>query len=134
MPDEMSDRIAGVILGTLAGDALGLPREGMSRRRAARVFGGAPLRHKFLFGRGMMSDDTEHACLTAEALLAHPDNPTACAGPLAWKLRFWLLGLPAGVGFGTLRAILKLWVGFPRNLLFMLTVLAHGFRRVLPPY
>jgi ADP-ribosylglycohydrolase len=30
-------------------------------------------------------------------------------------LRYWLLGLPAGVGFGTLRAILKLWIGFPSN-------------------
>ncbi|HPS03706.1 MAG TPA: ADP-ribosylglycohydrolase family protein, partial [Candidatus Sumerlaeota bacterium] len=27
-------------------------------------------------------------------------------------LRWWLLGLPAGVGYATLRAILKLWVGF----------------------
>jgi ADP-ribosylglycohydrolase len=113
MTDETNDRFAGAILGTLVGDALGLPREGMSARRAARVFGGAPLRHRFLFGRGMMSDDTEHTCLTAQALLAHPDNPTAFAKSLAWKLRFWLLGLPAGVGFGTLRAILKLWIGFP---------------------
>jgi ADP-ribosylglycohydrolase len=113
MVAEESDRIAGVILGTLAGDALGLPREGMSGRRAAQVFGGAPLRHRFLFGRGMMSDDTEHTCLTAQAMLAHPDDPAAFARSLAWKMRFWLLGLPAGVGYGTLRAILKLWVGFP---------------------
>jgi ADP-ribosylglycohydrolase len=32
---------------------------------------------------------------------------------LAWKLRWWLLCLPAGIGFATLRAILKLWLGFP---------------------
>jgi len=113
MTTEGNDRLEGVILGTLVGDALGLPREGMSMRRAARVFGGTPLRHRFLFGRGMMSDDTEHACLTAQAMLAHPDEPAAFAKSLAWKLRLWLLGLPAGVGFGTLRAILKLWVGFP---------------------
>ena len=33
----------------------------------------------------------------------------------AWRLRFWLLGLPAGIGFATLRSILKLWLGFPAN-------------------
>jgi ADP-ribosylglycohydrolase len=31
---------------------------------------------------------------------------------LAWKLRWWLLCIPAGIGFATLRAILKLWLGF----------------------
>ncbi len=115
MKNKKNNRIEGVILGTLVGDALGLAREGMSGRRAARVFGGAPLRHRFLCSRGMMSDDTEHACLTAQAMLAHPDEPAAFARSLAWKLRFWLLGLPAGVGFGTLRAILKLWIGFPAS-------------------
>ena len=32
---------------------------------------------------------------------------------LAWKLRLWLLGLPAGIGLATLKAILRLWLGFP---------------------
>src|SRR5882724_9081923 len=31
---------------------------------------------------------------------------------LAWKLRWWLVGVPAGIGLGTLRSILKLWMGF----------------------
>jgi ADP-ribosylglycohydrolase len=61
----------------------------------------------------MVSDDTEHACMTAQALLAHPDDAQACARSLAWRLRFWLLGLPAGVGLGTGRAICKLWIGVP---------------------
>jgi ADP-ribosylglycohydrolase len=33
-----------------------------------------------------------------------------------WRLRFWLLGLPAGIGLATLRAIVKLWIGFPPRL------------------
>ena len=33
---------------------------------------------------------------------------------LAWRLRWWLLGLPAGAGMATARAICKLWHGaFP---------------------
>ena len=106
------DRLTGSLLGLAVGDALGLPMEGMSPRRAARVFRG-PLRHRLVLGRGMLSDDTEHACMTAQALLAARGDADRFARSLAWRLRWWLLGLPAAVGFGTLRAILKLWMGFP---------------------
>jgi len=63
----------------------------------------------------MMSDDTEHCLLVAQALLTYPNNPLAFQRCLAWKLRFWVLGLPAGVGLATARSILKLWVGFPAS-------------------
>lgn len=111
----MNDResMTGVILGTAVGDAIGLPREGLSARRAARLFGLAPLGHRLLMGRGMVSDDTEHTCMVAQALLASKGDPDAFARSLAWKLRWWLLGLPAGVGSATARSILKLWLGFP---------------------
>jgi ADP-ribosyl-[dinitrogen reductase] hydrolase len=108
-----ADQIAGVLLGTAVGDALGLPREGLSRRRAERLFGPPPLTYHFFFGRGFVSDDTEHACMTAQALWHHPHDADAFARSLAWRLRFWLLGLPAGIGSATLRGILKLWIGFP---------------------
>jgi ADP-ribosyl-[dinitrogen reductase] hydrolase len=107
------DKIAGVILGVAVGDALGLPREGLSRQRASRLFGDPPLRHSFLFGRGMVSDDTEHTCMIGQALLQAPDDVDGFARSLAWRLRFWLLGLPAGTGRATLRSVLKLWLGFP---------------------
>jgi ADP-ribosyl-[dinitrogen reductase] hydrolase len=107
------ESIIGVILGTAVGDAIGLPREGLSARRAARLFGSAPLGHRLLPGHGMISDDTEHTCMVAQALLASRGDPDGFARSLAWKLRWWLLGLPAGVGSATARSILKLWIGFP---------------------
>lgn len=110
---DRTDRIAGVILGTAVGDALGLPREGLSRTRATKLFGNPPLRHRFLLGRGMMSDDTEHTCMTGQALLHAPEDVGAFARSLAWRLRFWLLGLPAGTGRATLQSVGKLWLGFP---------------------
>jgi ADP-ribosylglycohydrolase len=110
------DAIAGALLGTLVADALGLPREGLSPQRALRLFGGAPLRHRLFLGRGVGSDDTEHACMVGQALLAAPEDPEAFARSLAWRLRGWLLGLPAGVGWATLRATVKLWLGFPPRL------------------
>jgi len=96
--------IIGCILGTAVGDALGLPYEGVAPRRAKRLLG-PPDRYRFLFGHGMISDDTEHTCMVAmsekSTLKAPRVNPIAI---------------------------------LPRNILFLFVVLCHGFRRVAPPY
>ncbi len=86
-------------------------QKGLSKNRIERRWRGI-WRHRFVLGRGMCSDDTEHTFFVAQALLEHPDDPVAFQRCLAWKLQLWLLGLPAGIGLATLRAILKLWVGF----------------------
>ena len=101
----------GSLLGTAVGDAIGLPYEAMSARRAARLLG-SPDRHRFVFGRGMGSDDTEHTVMVAQALIASGAEPAAFAHDLGWRMRWWLLGLPAGIGFATMRALIKLWLGF----------------------
>ena len=61
----------------------------------------------------MVSDDTEHTWMTAQALLVSGGDPERFGHSLAWKLRGWLLCLPAGVGFATLWATLRLWMGLP---------------------
>ncbi len=105
------DRLAGVLFGTAVGDAIGLPAEGMSRQRLKKIYHGK-WRHKFFFHSGMISDDTEHTIFVSQCLLAHAKSPYRFGKRFSWCLRWWLLSLPAGVGFATLRAILKLWVGF----------------------
>ncbi len=82
------------------------------RGHGPRNFLAKALEHALFFKRGMVSDDTEHACMVAQAAIASAGDPHRFARSLAWKLRFWLLGAPAGVGFATLRAGLKLWCGF----------------------
>jgi ADP-ribosylglycohydrolase len=108
-----AERLTGLLLGQAVGDALGLPREGLRPERARRFFGGAPLTHRLLLGRGMISDDTDHACMTAQALLASRGDVERFSRSLGWRLRGWFLTLPSGIGFATLRSILKLWLGFP---------------------
>jgi ADP-ribosylglycohydrolase len=103
--------IVGCILGTAVGDAIGLPYEGLSRRRAAKLFG-QPERHRFFFGRGMVSDDSEHTCMVAQALIASGGDVDSFRQHLGWRFRLWLLGIPAGIGMATLRSILRLWIGF----------------------
>ncbi|MBI5093234.1 MAG: ADP-ribosylglycohydrolase family protein [Candidatus Hydrogenedentes bacterium] len=108
----MADKhVVGAILGTAVGDALGLPYEGLSRDRALRLLG-PPDRHRFFLGRGMLSDDTEHTCMVAQSLIEAGGDMTVFRRRFAYRLRVWLLGVPAGVGFATLRALLRLWIGY----------------------
>ncbi len=108
----MQERLAGIVLGTAVGDALGVPAEGLAPARRRRMWPG-PWRYRFLFGRGMTSDDTDHTFFVAQSLLREPADADAFQRRLARRLRWWLAGLPAGVGWATLRACLKLWIGFP---------------------
>lgn len=102
--------ITGAILGTAVGDALGLPYEGLSARRAAKLLG-EPDRHRLFLRRGMVSDDTEHACMTMQALVAAGDDVDRFTRELAKRLRWWLVAMPAGAGLATVRATLRLWRG-----------------------
>ena len=106
------DAHVGCLLGTAVGDALGLPLEGLHPRRILRLTGGE-VRHRLLPGTGMLSDDTEQSAFVAQALAEAGGDPDRFARRLARRLRWWLLGLPAGIGLATLRAIVKLWLGFP---------------------
>jgi len=103
--------IIGCLLGTAIGDAVGLPCEALSKQRQEKLFPdlNGP---RLLFGRGMVSDDTEHSCMVAQALIVSGGEAKKFVQSLAWRLRCWLLGLPAGIGLATLRSLLKLWVGF----------------------
>ena len=109
--NSLQARLKGLLLGTAIGDALGLPAENLSRERILRLWKGE-WKMRLVFGRGMISDDTEHTLMVAQALLSHPDDPAAFQRSLAWKLRWWFAGLPGGVGYATARACLKLWLGF----------------------
>lgn len=101
----------GCILGTALGDSIGLPYEGLSKRRTTRLLG-EPDRHWFLLQRGMISDDTEHTVMVAQALIATQDSDSFCRF-LARKFRFWLAMIPAGIGLATLKSIVRLWFGVP---------------------
>lgn len=102
----------GVLLGTAVGDALGLPAENLSPERIRHLWKG-DWRMRLVFGRGMISDDTEHTLMVAQTLLSHADDEAAFQRSLAWKFRWWFASLPGGVGLATAKACLKLWMGFP---------------------
>ena len=105
--------VEGVLIGTAVGDALGLPHEGLGPERIAKRLTRGGLRHGMLGGRGLLSDDTEHASMVARALAQSRGDGEAFARSFAAQLRRWLLSLPPGIGLATLRASVRLCLGLP---------------------
>lgn len=109
----MNQQLYGALLGTAVGDAYGLPFEGLSPQRIAKM---SPQKALFrlipLINGGMVSDDTEHAVMTVQAYIESSGNPLIFKQSLRRHLRYWLLRLPAGIGLATLRSIIKMWLGF----------------------
>lgn len=103
-------RLAGVLLGTALGDALGLPAERLSPRAIARRWGRIERFH--LLGRtGFVSDDTEQAALLAQSLARHPDDLERCVQDFRRALLGWSLRLPFGAGKATLQACIRIALG-----------------------
>lgn len=95
------------------GDSLGLPVEGLSPRGLS----GDQWRQSFVGGWGITSDDTQHAVITFQAIYEAGRHPEKFRKVIGRKLAVWFLCLPPGIGFATLRACLKLCLGFraPRS-------------------
>ncbi len=104
------DLLYAALLGGALGDSIGLPSEGMNARRIAKLSRG-PLRQRLIFGKGMVSDDTEHAVMTMLSLSEADHDSQRFAKRLAGRLRWWFAAIPAGIGLATARSILKLWIG-----------------------
>ena len=108
------ERLEGVLLGTAVGDALGLPLEGLSAQTVARRF--APVtRYRLLGTTGFVSDDTEQSALVAQALAAHPRDVGLVVRRFRRSLLGWLLRLPWGIGWATLRSCVRIALGLRRS-------------------
>lgn len=98
------------LLGLMLGDTIGLTYEGMRPKRIHKINKGK-FQQSLLFGWGMVSDDTEHAIITARSF-CKTHSPETFAKSLTWGLRWWFLRLPGGVGIATSRALIKSCLGF----------------------
>lgn len=105
-----SDSVFASLVGSAAGDALGLPYENLSASRSTKLLG-PPDRFRMALGRGMVSDDAEHACMTAAAFASYGGDIERFRRDLARRLRWWILAAPPGVGLATLKSIVRLWLG-----------------------
>lgn len=108
--EQRSEAIHGLLLGIAIGDSLGLPREGLTRRAAARIFGVPPLKYRLWPGAGFYSDDTQLAFIAAQAVLQSRSQQDTFHRQFLRRLRWWVLSIPVGIGKGTFLAGLKVWV------------------------
>lgn len=111
---DRADRLAGALLGTAVGDALGLVAEGMSGAAITKRFGRLET-FRLWPGLGIVSDDTEQAALVAQALVRAPDDATAAAKAFRRSLVGWFWRLPWGIGLATLRACLRATCGLAES-------------------
>ncbi|MEX2529945.1 MAG: ADP-ribosylglycohydrolase family protein [Gemmatimonadota bacterium] len=72
-PHPLRDRFRGALLGTLLGDALGMPVEGWPAALIRRELGEVREMHEARLGAGTYTDDTQMAGALAEGLLGSPD-------------------------------------------------------------
>ena len=98
------EHIYGCLMGTALGDSMGLPFEGLSRKKIAKKKFDFKRQHLFL-KRGFFSDDTEQTILVAQTLIESYDDEVSFQKKMRKKLQYWLSALPAGVGMATLRSI-----------------------------
>ncbi len=120
---DMLDRFRGCLLGTAAGDALGMPTEGYTAHEIKCLFGTvrdmmpAPIGH-FHYGllAGQITDDTEETLMLAEALIEASGFSAARFADklIAWGTA-WTLDerLNRGVGFATRSAVESMIAGTP---------------------
>ena len=101
--------IYGSIIGTALGDSIGLPFEALSRKKIAKK---RPTFEKqsLFFGKGMFSDDTEQTLSVAQSLIESYDDEVLFQKLMKKRLQLWFLAVPAGIGFATMKAIVKSFV------------------------
>lgn len=104
------DSIHGLMLGVAIGDALGLPREGLNRRIALKMFGRPKLAYRLLPGVGIYSDDTQLMLMAAQAILRSHSEWRPFSRSYLKRLAWYPLSLPAGAGRATLLAAFKSWL------------------------
>lgn len=100
-----------ILVATALADAHGLAVEGLSPRRLKRWYPKSLPVFSVWPGRGLVSDDTEHAALTAQALAMSAGHPQAFEKELARRLKRWLWAFPPATGLATGRALLRLSLG-----------------------
>ncbi len=104
------DAIHGLMMGVAIGDALGLPREGLKRRTALKMFGRPQLRFRLFPGVGLYSDDTQLMLMAAQATLRSRSEWRPFRSSYLRRLAWYPLSIPVGAGRATITAALKSWL------------------------
>ncbi len=106
------DSIHGLMMGVAIGDALGLPREGLNRRVALRMFGRPTLSFQLLPAVGIYSNDTQLMLMAAQATLRSRSEWRPFRRSFLRRLAWYPFSIPVGAGKATIIAAFKSWLSF----------------------
>lgn len=104
------DAIHGLMIGVAIGDAIGLPREGLERRTALKMFGRPKFAFRLFPGVGFYSDDTQLMLMAAQSILRSHSEWRSFSRSYLRRLAWFPLSLPAGAGKATILASFKSWL------------------------
>ncbi len=107
--------IDGLLLGASVGNAIGLGRDGLSRRSGLKILGRGPLDYCVIPGIGIVSSDTHRMLMTLQSILRSRSQIERYRRNFAMRLRFYLFSLPLMSGRATLIAGLRLCMGTPAD-------------------
>ncbi len=101
------NHLAGVLLGTGTGEALGMGFRRLSRRAILRVAGNRPIDFSYWPQSGAYGEHTRLMLVTAQALLNSHNELAPFQRALAWRLGWYPLSFPVGISAGTLWTCFK---------------------------
>ncbi|GAB5403832.1 MAG: ADP-ribosylglycohydrolase family protein [Aureliella sp.] len=100
--------IHGALAGAAVGDALGFPRDGLSRRAARKMYGSPTLRFQSV-GSGVYTSDTHLMLMTAQALLNSRSDLKSFRRAFRSRMKWYLLSLPYCAA-STYTSAAKCWI------------------------
>ncbi len=100
--------VGGALLGTAAGEALGLARTGLPAKRALRLYGRP--QYQFIPGRGIYGEHTRMMLLFAQALLNSRNEMSHLRSAFRWRLSYYPLSFPPGISRSVLKSSGRCWL------------------------
>lgn len=99
----------GMLLGFAVGDALSLARDGLSRRKALKLFGRSPIHFQFQPGIGVTGERTHVLLMTVQAVLKSRADHRAFGRHLRRRLRWYRRSFPVRSAARSIQRLQKLF-------------------------
>jgi ADP-ribosyl-[dinitrogen reductase] hydrolase len=112
---QRRDGIEGMITGVAVGDALGYPRQGLTRRQAIKAFGPGPTRYGFYRNVGVTGFNTAHVLMTAQSIVSSGTDLDRFGQNLLKRLAWYAVSFPSDMAAPSRLAGLQMWLRWIRQ-------------------
>jgi ADP-ribosyl-[dinitrogen reductase] hydrolase len=106
------EHINGTLLGVAIGEALGIVRDGLTRRQAIKLYGARPSANGLRLSRGLSAANAAQVMMVAQALVASGTELDRFTHSLMKKTSWYALSMPSDLPRDTWRAGISYWLRF----------------------